>query len=56
MHGVVQKSLLHEGILVPLCLASLMHKNPQRCNIIVHGMHPIFGRIKPVCEISVSVS
>ena len=41
MHGLVQKFLLHAGILVPLCPASLMHKNPQRYKIIVHGMHPI---------------
>ena len=41
MHGVVQKFLLHAGILVPLHPASLMHKNPQRCKIIIHGMHPI---------------
>ena len=42
MHGVVQKFLLHAGILIPLHPASLMHKNPQRCKIIVvDGMHPI---------------
>ena len=28
-------------ILLSLCPASLMHKNPQRHKIIIHGMHPV---------------
>ena len=32
---------LQLGILLSLCPASLMHKNPQRHKIIIHDMHPV---------------
>ena len=28
-------------ILLPLSPASLMHKNPQRRKVIIHGMRPV---------------
>ena len=34
------KSMIETVILLPLCPASLTHRNPQRCKII-HGMHPV---------------
>lgn len=56
------------AILLPLHLASVTHKNPQR-HKIVHGMHPLGHKdqsidlnirvycknIQPVCVISVAV-
>ena len=33
--------MVHTVILLPLHPASLMHKNPQRCKIIEHSMHPV---------------
>ena len=57
-------------ILLLLGPVSLMHKNPQRCKIIIHGIHPIgrhrmqrkiidrfedFLVLYPVCVISVAV-
>ena len=72
VHGVYllpteKKKMLHPSvILLSLCAASLMHKNPQRHKIIC-GIHPIGRRERsidqskdvfleyPVCVISVPV-